>query len=223
MLDIVCILFDPNNKGLPDYSARAGYSAEWVDKLARAIRRNTTLDHQIICLVDQDYDFQEPVEKIPLITKETGWGCVMETFRPEIGTDQRFVIGLDTIITGDLNQILSWRGQCGLLTDPYHRETLCNGVGSFHPDFCEWIWKAWQRRNEYGERIFYNGRVSEMAFLRLLAADAVRLDELFPAEIQSYKVEWRKTPAMREQAKIVYFHGNPKPPNIEPELLQHWI
>lgn len=223
MLDIVCILFDGANKGLPGYSAGAGYSAQWVDKLARGIRRNTDLKHQIICLVDQDYHFDEQVEKIPIITRETGWGVVMETFRPEIGCSQRIVMGLDTIITGDLNQIFQWKGRVGLLTDPYHTSTICNGYASYSPEFCEWIWEQWQRKEEYGERIFYNGRISEMAFLRFLARDAVRLDDLFPNEIQSYKVDWMMRPEARSSAKIVYFHGRPKPPNIEETLLQHWL
>ena len=62
-----------------------------------------------------------------------------------------------------------------------------------------------------------------MAYLRNVCADAVRLDEVFVNQIQSYKVHWTNQPEHRSKARIVYFHGNPKPPNIEPELMTHWL
>ena len=80
----------------------------------------------------------------------------------------------------------------------------------------------WQRKEKYGERILYNGRISEMQFLRLLANDATRLNEVFPNQIQSYKCDWLKEPEKREEASIVYFHGNPKPPFVHTDLLAEW-
>jgi hypothetical protein len=62
-----------------------------------------------------------------------------------------------------------------------------------------------------------------MAFLRVVCANATRLDQVFPHEIQSYKVHWTNQPEERSKARIVYFHGNPQPPNIEPELMVHWL
>jgi hypothetical protein len=220
MIDIVCILFKPEGKGLPKFSQ--GYSEIWVDKLAQAIARHTTQKYRLICLVDEFYEFEEEVDQVQLKTNESGWGCVMETFRPDLGENQRFVLGLDTIIKDNIDEILDWRGKVGLLTDPNYPDTICNGVGSYSPEFCDFIFYEWQRKEKYGERILYNGRISEMQFLRLLANDATRLNEVFPNQIQSYKCHWLKEPEKREEASIVYFHGNPKPPFVHTDLLAEW-
>ena len=55
----------------------------------------------------------------------------MEAFRPALGKGRRFILGLDTLITGNIDELLNWRGECGLLTDPYETHTICNGIGLF--------------------------------------------------------------------------------------------
>ena len=40
MIDIFCCLFDGENADVPDFSSEA-YSAEWVDRLYRGVKRNT--------------------------------------------------------------------------------------------------------------------------------------------------------------------------------------
>ena len=71
MIDVVCILFQPEGKGLPQFST--GYSAQWVDKLARGIQRNTSHDYyQFICLVDQFYEFEEDIDQVEIEGCESG-------------------------------------------------------------------------------------------------------------------------------------------------------
>lgn len=219
-MDIVFPLFDGRAKNLPDYSAGAGYDASWGDKLARAIQRNTSKPHRFVAVVDRGYAFEEDISTIHMNCEMDGWGCIMECFRPDIGRSRRMVLGLDTIVAGNIDHILAWRGECGLLTDPYETHTVCNGVGIFSAKECNRIWALWQKREEYDHT--YKSLPSEMAFLRTVCAGAVRLDSVFPDEIQSYKANWRKYPETQAKARIVYFHGTPKPPQVEPQLLEHW-
>jgi len=149
-MDIVCILFNGKERHLPSYSANAGYSAEWVDKLARAIKRNTTKSHKLICLTDREYTFNETVTQVPLDCQDLGWACVMEAFRPGLGKGRRFIIGLDTLITNNIDELLNWRGECGLLTDPFEPHTICNGIGLFSAAEVKRIWNLWQHRAESG-------------------------------------------------------------------------
>jgi len=222
-MDIVCILFNGKERHLPSYSANAGYSSEWVDKLARAIKRNTTKSHKLICLTDREYTFNETVTQVALDCQDLGWACVMEAFRPGLGKGRRFVIGLDTLITNNIDELLNWRGECGLLTDPFEPHTICNGIGLFSAAEVKRIWNLWQHRAESNINYQYKNLPSEMAFLRAVCLNATRLDQVFVNQIQSYKVHWTHQPEHRSKARIVYFHGNPKPPNIEPELMTHWL
>lgn len=226
MIDVVCVLFDGSNSNLPEFS-RGVYGAEWVDKLYRGFKRNYSGNFNFYCLVDRKYGFREKVKQIYLKDHNLEWGCIMEAFRVDIGENKRFIIGLDTIFTGNIDNILSFNGECGLLTDPYHPKEVCNGVGIFQPELCQEIWEEWTTNQaKWKKKALYDGRLSEMKFLQIYIGDeAARLDRLNPQQIQSYKCHYRLfNPEHKRKAKIVYFHGTPKPHEIEEEeLKQHWV
>lgn len=224
-MNIFTVLYT-NVNGTPEYSANAGYSPVWVDRLVAAIERNSVQRNHFFCLVDrEDYTFRERVQPILLQDKIEGWSPMMEAFRPNICEGPRMVLGLDTIITGSIEHILNWTGDCGLLDDPFAKGQLCNGVGIYSPQVIGRFWYLWSERNRLfkSDELYYNGALSEMAFLRIVAKDATRLNRIFPLEIQSYKEHWKKNSGQRKEARMVYFHGHPKPPNVERELLEHWI
>lgn len=225
MIDIVTVLFDGTDLGLPSYSARAGYNAVWADKLFRGIKRNYSGDFRFICLVDKDYNFSENIEAIRFDEKAPGWGCIMEAFRPDLGENKRIILGLDTVITGNLDEIFNFDRGIGLPSDPYSSNTICNAVGIFSIEWTRKIWKLWGQRQGYdAPHLLYGGRVSEMAFLRHFAGGAIRLDHIFEDKIQSYKVHWTANDdEKRSKARIVYFHGIPKPPSIDAKILEHWV
>lgn len=219
-MDIVFPLFQPDGKNLPEYSGGVGYGPEWADRLVRGFRRNTSKRHRYICVSDQEYQYQEKIQTVLMDCNIHGWACIMECFRPDIGKSRRMILGLDTIILQNVDDILAWREECGLLRDPYETDTICNGVGIFSAAEVRRIWSAWQNRETINHT--YKNLPSEMAFLRAVCPNAVRLDSVFPDQIQSYKAHWRRFPELQPQARIVYFHGTPKPPQVEPQLLEHW-
>lgn len=226
MIDVVCVLFTNHVEKLPDFSSGV-YDAGWVDNLYKGIKRNTTKKFNLICLVDEYYQFFQKVEPVLLLETKNGWGNIMEVFRSDIGENRRLVLGLDTIITGNIDHILDYDGECGLLTDPYHTSTICNGVGIFSHEQCKAFWKEWSENlKEWKQKALYGGRLSEMEFLRqTVGKTADRLDKIFPNEIQSYKVHYKNSSEeIRNQAKIVYFHGRPKMQElpIDAPILKHW-
>lgn len=163
----------------------------------------------------------------------------MEALRPDICSGHRMVLGLDTIICNSIESILQWNGDCGLLDDPLNPGELCNGVGIYSQSCAGRLWHLWQNRDRLftKEELYYvpdyeigkishkQGYLSEMAFLRtVMHQQAARLNRIFPNQIQSYKVHWKESGRqMKNQASIIYFHGNPKPPKVEQELLEHWV
>ena len=226
MIDFVCVLFNGQDTSLPDYSRGAGYSTEWVDRLYRGIYRQMPIkDWSLICLTDQRYKFKEPIKQISLDRPGLAWGSIMEAFRPDLTSRRRMIVGLDTLFVGSLADILSYDGDCGLLRDPYHPNTICNGIGIFSPSMCVELWDEWTRNfSTWKKRSVYNGQLSEMAFLRAVVGDTCNLlDQIYPEQIQSYKVHWKPEKMSRERARIVYFHGRPKMHEIlDQELLKFW-
>ena len=212
---------------LPIYSIKAGYSPQWADRLYRGIKRNTTAEINFVCLVDQDYTFEEKgIKAVRFQEKHQGWSWVMESMRPDLGEcKQRVVVGLDTLITGSLDEILSFDGELGLLTDPIFPHTICNGVGIYARDLCLKIWEDWQsRRKELLRECIFGGHFSEMVYLRKYYGDCARLDQIYKDQIQSYKIHYTQSRTRQEKARIVYFHGQPKMQQIpDVELLRCWI
>lgn len=226
MIDFVCVLFNAQDSSLPDYSKKAGYSTEWVDRLYRGISRQMPhSDWSLICLTDHQYRFKEPIKQVALDRPGLAWGSIMEAFRPDLTKKRRMILGLDTLIVGSLGDILSYDGHCGLLQDPYHKETICNGVGIFSHSMSEELWEDWTKNfSHWKKNALFMGQLSEMQFLRIKVGETCNLlDKIFPEQIQSYKVHWKRQRMNRENARIVYFHGSPKMHEIQDEeLLKFW-
>ena len=164
------------------------YTPEWVDKLYRGVQRNYSKPFRFVCLVDKDgYKFEENIETERLWTTEWSKAC---TQLYGIVADRLVLFGLDTIITGNLDDIFSYSGDLAVPRDPYNPMQPCNGVVlcPSRPD------------------IAVLGGI-DMRVLDNFKKDW--LDDLFPRRIKSYKVHVL-THGL-EDASIVYFHGEPKP------------
>jgi hypothetical protein len=221
---ILCVLFQGEH--VPAHS-RGIYDASWVDKLYRGVARNTMVPFRFVCLVNQPYDFEEDVTSVRLWDPEEEWMAINEIYRNDLGVERGVFFGLDTIIVGNLDELLTWSGDFGLLSDPFRHQTICNGIVSFGRAWADRLWDDW---NEDREKIRatcqINGSPSEMAFLRQRKDPAwVLLDKTWPGRFLSYKASGLKHQEMiSEEARVVYFHGKPKPhqlPEASP-LLEHW-
>ena len=224
-ITIVCALFDGRQTGI--LHSAGIYSSEWVDRLYRAIERNYNGKFNFICLVDQNYDFKEPVDAIRFdrSVDQYGWMSLMELYRPDLCKGKRLTIGLDTIITGPLDDIFAYDAKIAVCQDPYHPETICNAITICDDDFCEEVWQLWKN----DERMFLrdakldygpHNAPSEMALLRVAYPDSPRLDTIFKGKILSYRVHIHGHMNRLKDASIIYFHGKDKPHTVAD---QQWV
>ena len=239
MITIICSLFKGSNHGLP-HSADI-YSPEDADKLARAFKRNITVDYELVCLVDEDYKFKEPIRAIPFLEPDApGWSLLAEFYRPDITTNRRMTIGLDTIICSNIDDILSFPLDVGLLTDPMSgkgiipKNEVCNAISMVSDKTSNYIWDVWTYKRDW---VLEHCRLapwdtpSELSMMRKLFNEdgkVPRIDIGFPNRIISYKAHLMKNPDLLRTASLVYFHGKPKihqllPKKFNIELLKHWI
>ena len=91
-----------------------------------------------------------------------------------------------------------------------------------------WEWKKASWLRECQLKLNDNGREirapSEMEVLRRYYSDSERLDFRFPSRIISYKKDIEHSPAIVEGSSIVYFHGYPKPHQVDAEWIRrHWV
>ena len=225
-ITIVTALFDGRMTGIPH--SVGIYDESWVDKLYRGIARNYSGTFDFICLTEKKYKFEEPIREVRYSRSidQYGWMSLMEMYRPDLCTGKRFTIGLDTIITGPLDEIFAYDvKKVAVCTDPIFPKLICNAVTMSTLDFCEEFWGMWTS-DEYNilqENKLSFGSVSapsEMVLLRNSYGDSPCLDLIFGGRILSYKVHVRSHYQRLEDASIVYFHGVPKPHQI---LNESWV
>ena len=224
-ITIITVLFSGHQTNIP-HSTNV-YNPEYVDKLYRGIARNFRGTFDFICLTDQNYKFKEPIiqNRLSMSVDQYGWMCMVDVYRPELCTTKRFTIGLDTIITGSLDDIFEHNTRIGLCGDPYTPQWICNAVTLASPEFCEEYWNLWagNTQNIMDSCLFFNVP-SEMAVLRKYYNNVERLDRTFPGKILSYKAHVLPNPYVVENSSIVYCHGEPKPHQITDEWIkEHWV
>tara|TARA_Y100000593_G_scaffold56386_1_gene105174 strand:- start:4176 stop:4907 length:732 start_codon:yes stop_codon:yes gene_type:complete len=243
MITFITALFDGEKLRIP-HSTKI-YDGTWVDKLYRGIQRYYDGNFELVCLVDREYDdIKEPVRQIKFLEMGRGWICIIEKYRPDITWGKRFTLGLDTVITGDLNKICSFEKPMGMISDPLEYNKVCNGITIASKKASNNIWDIWENNKEWVYKNFtmFDNVPSEMLLLRKLFdynGQCPRLDKIYPNTIVSYKCQY--VPYIEKcnfedvdylekikNISIVYFHGNPKPndlKNIEinKKILENWI
>ena len=233
MINIITSFCDGVSCGVP-HSINI-YDAMWVDKLYRAIKRNTTKPFELICLVDKEYPIKEPVKQVQFIEQPNtsiGWSLLTEMYRPDIIDDRRITMGLDTIIMDNIDDILEIDVDIAMITDPYHPKEVCNPITWCSPETAKVIWDVWTNKREwvYENCKFIKNAISEMILLRKLFdqdGEVPRIDNIYEG-IYSYSAHMIDNPDLIETSKIIYFHGYRKPHNlgaypVDDLIIPHWI
>lgn len=190
MLKIATCLWQPNEKS---FSFSRDYDESWVEKLYRGFQRNLTIPFEFHCFVDNpaQYKFTENIKVQRLDSISPGYDAYINPFKLD---GPLLVVGLDTVIVGNLDHIAQAAidGDTLLLPkDPYF-DRACNAIAVVPPNHSE-IYDTHDGQND-------------MDWLNTF--DHKYIDDTWPDQVVSYKKHVR----MQEwkDFRIVYFHGNPK-------------
>ena len=162
---------------------------------------------EIVCLADTDV----PCERIALRHDWPGWWAKMELFAPWVSGDLLY-FDLDTVIAGDLSDIAAVRGLT-LLRDFYRPDGLGSGMMFLPESDRAEIWNAWisdpqrhmhecRTREKWGDQGFLEGFWHDRAD---------RWQDVLPGQVVSYKVHVRQSGEVPADARVVAFHGRPRP------------
>lgn len=214
MTTIACVLYQ-GGMDQPLHS-RGTFSELWVERLYRGIKRNTTRPFRFVCFVDKDYEFNEPIEQVRFKLAYRNMLSLLEPYSEDLG--RVVFMGLDTVITGNIDSLMDYDGPFAMLRDPIFPERLCSGVTAF-PHMPS-IWEAVLKAHEEGSLGSHKmgAHMSDMIFLN--TQNPVALDD---TGIYSYKAHIKKNPALLKDARIIYFHGKEKPHELcDPWIDEHW-
>jgi len=197
VLTVATVYYAPHG-GVPDFAR--GYTPEWVDRLYRGVARNLSTPFRFVCLTERSCAFAEPIEQQSLTT--TRWDQACKQLYG-IAADRLLLLGLDTVIVGDLDELAAYGGPLAVPRDPYHPDMACNAVVlcPSRPDLA----------------------MKHGSDMRVLDGEPLDwLDDLYPKQVRSYKVH--VVPDGLGDARICYMHGVPKMGAImDPQLMAAWV
>jgi hypothetical protein len=187
------------------------YKPEHVHTLLDNIEEHwpvTTYPLRIVVLTDMAIETQWEV--IPLSHKWPRWWSKMELFAPDLHyLGDILYFDLDTTIVGSLAEIAAER-RLTLLEDFFRPEKLGSGLMRLPVEERSIVWPQWMASPESHMRKF-RGDQEFIAPILLTDWEVQRWQQVLPRQVVSYKVHVKAQGQVPEGARVVCFHGRPKP------------
>ncbi len=193
-LVVATCLWDAN-RNTKDFSL--GYTEDWVEKLYRGFQRNLSVPFRFVVFTDKDRTFCDGVNQERLGSPEPDYGSFTEPYRLN---DPMILVGLDTIVVGNIDHMAEYcltADKIALPRNPYKPEQSINGV-ALVPAGWRNVFDDWRGEND-------------MEWLRTFPWQPI--DDLWPGQVVSLKAHRIRDVGLGD-ARIVYFHGRPKPPAL---------
>jgi hypothetical protein len=192
--------------------------AEYVNKLfdmvARSLPGGTSF--RFVCLTDDRTGLDHRIEVMALPEDLERWYGKLYLFKRGVFHDGSRVVyfDLDTVIIGGLDNLLSYRGRFATLVDFFFPERVGPAVMAWEAGAVSEVWERWVEagmpRNELGD-LWWLNQLGDGEFAR----QADKLQELFPSMFCSFKRDCHPNPP--DGAKVVCFHGLPRPHEVDVE------
>ena len=186
------------------------YRPEHVRALAQKIPK-------LVCISDVAIP---GVQTITMLHDWPGWWCKMELFRPDIYGDL-FYLDLDTVVVGDIERLAA-AGRTTMLSDFYFPGRAASGLMYLSAADREAVWHEWIK--DPAGHMARCGNLGDQKLIGDCLPNAARWQDEFPGDVISYKVHvCSRLQSSRGQgdgrlpagAKLVCFHGQPRPWSIK--------
>lgn len=196
-ITVATLLWDRNEHSF-EFSA---YDESWVEKLFTNFRDKFSRPMRFIVFTDKLREFSTPLIEQRLLEshRPLTYTACLEPY--ELGVPM-ILVGLDTIPTGNCDELADYcfyGDRVAVPRDPLFPDKVCNGV-ALVPAGQEWVWRD------------RDPAMTDMDWIRSNAGRLAVIDDLFPGQVLSYKGTARKEGV--GDARIVYFHGRLKPPEL---------
>lgn len=194
------------------------YDVEYVNRLANGIRRNTTVPYKFVVLSDIYEGYNDNVDEVfPLLDSLPGWWSKVELFRPDFYPGEQILFfDLDTIILGNLDQIVSHPHSFTALTDFLYPEHIGSGVLAWKQENMGKHYRGFMKNPVHAMSETSRG---DQEWIESVIESPNSFQSLFPGQFISFKlhvVRHRRLPdlGIPKGAKVLCFHGTPKPHDL---------
>lgn len=191
MLTVACCLWDANKTS---YDFSRCYDESWVEKLFSGFHRNLNYEFKFVCFTDRVRKFSDGIEQIPLRKSPPDYSCLIE---PYLLNEPSIIVGLDTIVLRNIDHLADYCFDGNRIALPVHRGKPNCGVALV----------------PQGHRAVFDNYRGENDMEWVCKHPHEAIDDLWEGDVVSYKLDVR--PNGLNGARIVYFHGKPKPNELD--------
>lgn len=197
------------------------YHADYVNKLANMVRRNSRLHiPRFVCITDDPTGVYETT--IPAIRHDylSGWWHKVALFGGyKFDTERLVYFDLDTIIVDNIDFIYEYDGDFAILEDFYYPKRQGSAVLSIKKGYGGEIWDKFVLNPMLA---LQSGPGDQDWIERANSRHADRWQHRFPGKFVSYKVHCQS--GIPAGAAVVCFHGRPKNEDVTDTwwVKEHW-
>ncbi|WP_146510228.1 glycosyltransferase family protein [Thalassoglobus neptunius] len=225
------------------------YDATYVNKLHSMVSRHLTLPHRFICFTDNDEGFHPDIEVLPMpeqdLTKGTKTGAwnKVYNFRKELGDlrGQALFLDLDVIILQNIDSFFEIPGSFCVIREWDKSSQGTGNTSVYRFDIGAHV-HVYENLIEHKAEICGKYR-REQAYVTESIAEHGDITYWPENWCRSFKrhclprwpLSWIQPPTIPDDAKILIFHGDPKPEDAirgsrsklrriqaTPALAEHW-
>lgn len=180
------------------------YTPEWVDKLAAAVAEHMPAGtrYDFVCLSDDPSVETGRVRWIPLRDDLPGWWSKLELFRPGLFDGRVIYFDLDTLVLGDLSELVAYRGAFAGLRDFIYPARLQTAVLAWYAGVADVVYERF-RPTVMQER----GMWSDQPWIDQCVPGAERLQDHMAG---IYSLRLQAMDRQPDDAVLVCGHGEPR-------------
>lgn len=172
-----------------------GRGKEYIGKLRAGVARHLKAQHEFVCL--------HPADGLP------GWFKKLVVFEPGRFSGRVLYLDLDTVIVGELDELVKHKGAVHLADWGWSRNVAFGGC---------WVWDAGERDHLWND---FTPEVAQQFSDDQEWMTSVGCWDRLPAElIRSYRYHCKVGPP--PGCVAVAFHGQPKPHQVGGWVEQAW-
>lgn len=181
------------------------FTPKHVAVLHRAVDKYLHVPHEFRVLTDYDL----VVEPHTKLTKPwPKWWSKLELFRPGVFSGPVLYFDLDTVLVGSIDMLASYAGPLAMLSDFLKPGQLQSGIMAWTPGpVTENIWRCFTVNPER----YMRACLGDGQFLNAYVDRADYLQTLFRGRIVSYNRHVQRLGRVPICARVVCFHGQPRP------------
>lgn len=220
------------------------YSADYVNKLYNGVRRNCSLDFEMVCLTDDPKDIDPNIKIIPLPSGLVGWWCKPYMFSSDLPIKGTVLyLDLDVVVASNIDKLFTYQPDTWCTVRDFTRAMrpkwpkYNSSVVRFRVGELSYIWDEYIKnpqqiqRKYFGDQDYlYDITQNKRAMLYpdswiLSWKWEVRKDKSFETggKKGSRKLKTIENVTPRPECCLAVFHGDPNPHNcFDPWVVENW-